>query len=105
MDKKEALKQIKAGFFYLASADKKLKGDKEVVLAAVKQNVSALDHASKKLKADKELILMAAKGGNLKVANVAMRKDKKIVLAAVNIFGGFLVTQRMLKMYKKKKKK
>ena len=28
-----------------------------------------------------------------------------IVLAAVNIFGGFLVTQRMLQMYKKKKKK
>ncbi len=28
-----------------------------------------------------------------------------IVLAAVNIFGGFLVTQRMLKMYKKKKRK
>ena len=27
-----------------------------------------------------------------------------IFLAAVNIFGGFLVTQRMLKMYKKKKK-
>ena len=27
-----------------------------------------------------------------------------IVLAAVNIFGGFLVTQRMLQMYKKKKK-
>ena len=27
-----------------------------------------------------------------------------IVLAAVNIFGGFLVTQRMLEMYKKKKK-
>ena len=27
-----------------------------------------------------------------------------IVLAAVNIFGGFLVTQRMLTMYKKKKK-
>ena len=27
-----------------------------------------------------------------------------IMLAAVNIFGGFLVTQRMLKMYKKKKK-
>ena len=26
-----------------------------------------------------------------------------IVLAAVNIFGGFLVTQRMLQMYKKKK--
>jgi len=26
-----------------------------------------------------------------------------IMLAAVNIFGGFLVTQRMLQMYKKKK--
>ena len=26
------------------------------------------------------------------------------ILAAVNIFGGFLVTQRMLAMYKKKKK-
>tara|TARA_B100000315_G_C14272798_1_gene449437 strand:- start:384 stop:590 length:207 start_codon:yes stop_codon:yes gene_type:complete len=28
-----------------------------------------------------------------------------ITLAAINIFGGFLVTQRMLQMYKKKKKK
>ena len=28
-----------------------------------------------------------------------------IILAAVNIFGGFLVTQRMLQMYKKKGKK
>jgi len=28
-----------------------------------------------------------------------------IILAAVNIFGGFLVTQRMLQMYKKRKKK
>ena len=27
-----------------------------------------------------------------------------IILAAVNIFGGFLVTQRMLQMYTKKKK-
>ena len=27
-----------------------------------------------------------------------------IVLAAINIFGGFLVTHRMLQMYKKKKK-
>ena len=27
-----------------------------------------------------------------------------IILGAVNIFGGFLVTQRMLAMYKKKKK-
>ena len=28
-----------------------------------------------------------------------------VTLAAINIFGGFLVTQRMLKMYKKKEKK
>ena len=28
-----------------------------------------------------------------------------IALAAVNIFGGFLVTQRMLRMYRKKQKK
>ena len=28
-----------------------------------------------------------------------------IILAAINIFGGFLVTQRMLVMYKKKKNK
>ena len=28
-----------------------------------------------------------------------------LVLASVNIFGGFLVTQRMLAMYKKKEKK
>ena len=28
-----------------------------------------------------------------------------ILLAAINIFGGFLVTQRMLQMYKKNKKK
>ena len=27
-----------------------------------------------------------------------------IVLAAINIFGGFFVTQRMLRMYKKRKK-
>ena len=27
-----------------------------------------------------------------------------IILAAINIFGGFLVTQRMLQMYKKRKK-
>jgi len=28
-----------------------------------------------------------------------------IILAAINIFGGFLVTQRMLQMYKKRKNK
>jgi NAD(P) transhydrogenase subunit alpha len=28
-----------------------------------------------------------------------------VTLASINIFGGFLVTQRMLQMYKKKEKK
>jgi NAD(P) transhydrogenase subunit alpha len=28
-----------------------------------------------------------------------------LVMASINIFGGFLVTQRMLAMYKKKEKK
>src|SRR6201999_1549480 len=28
-----------------------------------------------------------------------------VVLAAINVFGGFLVTQRMLEMFKKKEKK
>jgi NAD(P) transhydrogenase subunit alpha len=28
-----------------------------------------------------------------------------VFLASINIFGGFLVTQRMLQMYKKKKRK
>ena len=30
--------------------------------------------------------------------------NTNFLLAAINIFGGFLVTQRMLAMYKKKKK-
>ena len=54
MDKKEALKQIKAGDFYLGSADDKFKSDKEVVLAAVKKSGSDLEYADKKLRADDE---------------------------------------------------
>ncbi len=38
MDKKEALKQIKAGELYLEDVEKKLKADKEVVLAVIKNN-------------------------------------------------------------------
>ena len=53
MDKKEALKQIKAGNFSLQDADKKLQADKEVVLAVVKQDASFLEHADNKFKGDK----------------------------------------------------
>ena len=46
---------------------------------------------------------LAAKTGNIfDTANVF--GFLAIVLAAINIFGGFLVTHRMLAMYKKKKK-
>ena len=50
MDKKEALKQIKEGTFSLEFADKKLKGDKEVVLAAVKQDSSAIKYSADNIK-------------------------------------------------------
>ena len=55
MDKKEALKQIKAGNFSLQDADKKLQADKEVVLAAVKQNGYELQYVVGNLKNDKEI--------------------------------------------------
>ena len=42
-------------------------------------------------------------GASFKLSN--MFGFVAIFLAAINIFGGFLVTQRMLQMYKKKKKK
>ena len=48
MDKKEALKKIKAGNLSLADADDKLKADKEVVLAEVKQYGFALEYADNK---------------------------------------------------------
>ena len=50
-------------------------------------------------------IFAALAGGSSEIFNVAnIFGYLAIVLAAVNIFGGFLVTQRMLAMYKKKKK-
>ena len=50
-------------------------------------------------------IIAALAGDNIKIFEVSnIYGFLAIVLAAVNIFGGFLVTQRMLSMYKKKKK-
>ena len=40
---------------------------------------------------------------NFKLSNISGLAA--ILLAAINIFGGFLVTQRMLQMYKKRKRK
>ena len=39
--------------------------------------------------------------GNISFSNIL--GFLAVILAAINIFGGFLVTQRMLQMYKKKK--
>tara|TARA_B100001057_G_C22677057_1_gene882238 strand:- start:671 stop:973 length:303 start_codon:yes stop_codon:yes gene_type:complete len=50
-------------------------------------------------------IIAALAGSSEKVFDVSnIFGFLAIILAAVNIFGGFLVTQRMLQMYKKKKK-
>jgi NAD(P) transhydrogenase subunit alpha len=50
-------------------------------------------------------IIAALAGGNQSLFDTSnIFGYLAIILAAVNIFGGFLVTQRMLQMYKKKKK-
>ena len=50
-------------------------------------------------------IVAALAGDNSKIFDIAnIFGFLAIVLAAINIFGGFLVTHRMLAMYKKKKK-
>ena len=61
MDKKEALKKIKAGNFSLLNADNKLKADKEVVLAAVKQDDWALKFADDNLKNDPDILAIVNK--------------------------------------------
>ena len=64
MDKKEALKQIKAGDFFLGNADEKLKTDKKFILAVVKQDVSALDldYVDDSLKNDPDILAIVNKG-------------------------------------------
>ena len=47
--------------------------------------------------------LAGENNSNLEISNIF--GFFALLLAAINIFGGFLVTQRMLQMYKKKKKK
>ncbi len=45
----------------------------------------------------------SSSAGNISFSNIL--GFLAIILAAINIFGGFLVNQRMLQMYKKKEKK
>ena len=48
-------------------------------------------------------VIAALSGDNEKIFEIAnLYGYLAIILAAINIFGGFLVTQRMLAMYKKK---
>ena len=50
-------------------------------------------------------IIAALSGGSINMFDTSnIFGFLAIILAAINIFGGFLVTQRMLAMYKKKKK-
>ena len=50
-------------------------------------------------------IIAGLSGDNQSIFNISnIFGFLAIFLAAINIFGGFLVTQRMLQMYKKKKK-
>ena len=50
-------------------------------------------------------IIAALAGNNIEIFQTSnLFGFLAIILAAVNIFGGFLVTQRMLAMYTKKKK-
>ena len=50
-------------------------------------------------------IIAGLSGGSESIFNISsVFGFLAISLAAINIFGGFLVTQRMLAMYKKKKK-
>jgi len=50
-------------------------------------------------------IIAALAGNNTNIFDTAnIFGFLAIILASINIFGGFLVTQRMLAMYKKKKK-
>ena len=104
MNKKEALKQIKAGNFSLLNADNKLKADKEVVLAAVKQDGRALRHADKKLKADKEIVLAAIKSepSCIQYAGDKIRSDKAFMKKHITegeIFEKYFISKENPKKY------
>ena len=85
MNKKEILKKIKNGTFFLKDAEDKLKGDEEVVLESVKLNGLYLKFAHEKLKANKKIVLTAVKQNGMAIyfANNKLKADKEIALEAV----------------------
>ena len=85
MNKKDVLKEIKKGTFFLKDADDKLKADEEVVLESVKLNGLFLKFANEKLKANKKIVVAAVKqnGMSLYFASGTLKADKEVVLAAL----------------------
>ena len=85
MNKKEVLKEIRKGTFFLKDADDKLKGDEEVVLESVKLNGLYLKFAEEKLKANKKIVLAAVKQNGMSIyfASNKLKADKEIALEAV----------------------
>jgi len=85
LNKKEILKKIKNGTFFLKDAEDKLKGDEEVVLESVKLNGLYLKFAHEKLKANKKIVLTAVKQNGMAIyfANNKLKADKEIALEAV----------------------
>ena len=85
MNKKEVLKEIKKGTFFLKDADDKLKADEEVVLESVKLNGLFLKFADEKLKGNKNIVLAAVKQNGMSIyfASKKLKADKEIAQEAV----------------------
>jgi hypothetical protein len=86
MNKKEVLKEIKKGTFFLKDADDKLKADEEVVLESVKLNGLFLKFADEKLKGNKNIVLTAVKQNGMSIyfASNKLKADKEIAEAVKN---------------------
>ena len=85
MNKKDVLKEIKKGTFFLKDADDKLKADEEVVLESVKLNGLYLKFAGEKLKGNKKIVLAAVKQNGMSIyfASTKLKADKEIAQEAV----------------------
>ena len=85
MNKKDVLKEIKKGTFFLKDADDKLKADEEVVLESVKLNGLYLKFADDKLKGNKNVVLAAVKQNGMSIyfASTKLKADKEIAQQAV----------------------
>ena len=85
MNKKDVLKEIKKGTFFLKDADDNLKADEEVVLESVKLNGLYLKFADDKLKGNKNIVLAAVKQNGMSIyfASSKLKADKEIAQDAV----------------------